>query len=868
MRAKLSTARTGTGTWLRIGGVAAAGLLVTALASVPANPAGATSHPVRVGRVPQPGQGAVKLAPLPRTTELRVDVSLQPRDPAALAAYAKAVSTPGTDLYRHYLAPGAFAGTYGPTQQAITTVEQALIAAGLRPGRISGNHLSIPVRATAAQLSSAFSTGFQQYQVSDGRVAYANDAAPLIGDGAAPYVQGVVGLDDLYVPTPTSATRPSVGAGSTPVTPAATPAAPPAVSSGGPQPCPTAVSDGQVDDAYTANQLASAYGFSSLYSAGDLGAGQTVALLEFAGYSTSDISAYESCYGEHTSITTVNTDGGPEAKSNVGEADGDIEDVSGLAPDANIVVYQAPNTNTGWFDNWQAAVSQDAAKVISISWGLCEQFDGSGFTQENTILEQAAAQGQTFLASAGDAGSEDCLGPHDENDYVAVDDPASQPYITGVGGTQWTSTGTPPDETAWNDGVLQCGGSADCFGGGGGGISENWPMPDYQTDGGAINGDSSGTPCGASVGQYCREVPDVSALAGPYPYLFYITGGWEDWGGTSFASPLWAALVALSDASRACDGESVGFANPTLYSIAGSDSSAFNDITSGNNDITGANGGLYPALTGYDMATGLGSPNGATLPSQLCLGGTADGIAVTNPGSQSTYPGQSVDLQITASDTTQGQTLSYAALGLPQGLSIDPSSGVISGVATTPGVYDAVVVAEAPGGASASAAFTWSVPASITGVKPAYGPAGGNTKVTITGSGFTGATQVRFGANQATTFAVNKAGTKITSYSPSGTGSVGLTVTGPSGTSLPVTFEYGPTITGVSRTSGPPGTKVNIKGTDLTGATVTFFNGAVAPIVTDTAKKVTVDVPSGATTGPITVTTVGGTATSAIFDVT
>jgi subtilase family serine protease len=570
----LSRAWTGTGMWLRFGGVAVAGLLVIGWVGVPASPAGATSHPVRVGRAPQPGPGTVKLAPLPRTTEIRVDVSLQPRDPAALAAYAKGVSTPGSDLYRHYLAPGAFAGEFGPTQQAIATVEQALRAAGLRPGRISGNHLSIPVKATAAQLSAAFSTGFQQYQVDSGRVAYANDAAPLISDSAAPYVQGVVGLNDLYVPTPAGASRPSLSTGPTSVKPAATPAG----GSDGPQPCPTAVSDGATDDAYTANQLAAAYGFTSLYSAGDLGAGQTVALLEFAGYSTSDISAYESCYGEHTSITTVNTDGGPAAKSSVGEADGDIEDVSGLAPDANIVVYQAPNTNSGWFDNWNAAVSQDAAKVISISWGLCEAFDGTAPQQENTILEQAAAQGQTFLASAGDAGSEDCLGPHGENGYLAVDDPAAQPYVTGVGGSQWTSTGTPPTETAWNDGVLQCNGSADCFGAGGGGISENWPMPDYQAGAdpsvGVVSGDSSGSPCGAPAGQYCREVPDVSALAGPYPFLFYITGGWEDWGGTSFASPLWAALIALADASSVCNGETIGFANPTLYSIAGSDSAS------------------------------------------------------------------------------------------------------------------------------------------------------------------------------------------------------------------------------------------------------------------------------------------------------
>jgi hypothetical protein len=837
-------------------------VLMSASGLITSSSAGAAATPVRIGGVPRPGQGAVKLTPLPREADIEVDVTLQPRDPAGLATYARAVSSPGSNLYRHYLAPGQFDDRFGPTTEAIQSVEQALRADGLHPGTISGNHLSIPVRATAAQLSSAFSTGFQQYKVRGGRVAYANTSAPLIAADAAPYVQGIVGLDDLNVPTPTAMHGRSVGAPGAPTSEGG---------SGGPEPCSTAVDDARSEDSYTSDQLAAAYGFPSLYSAGDLGAGQAIALLEFQGYSASDIATYQSCFGTNTPITAIDTDGGPTRGSGVGEADGDMENIIGLAPDTDILVYQAPDTGSSWLDDWNAAVSQDIAKVISISWGLCEQFNSTSPQSENTILEQAAAQGQTFLAAAGDSGSEDCLGPGDENDYLAVDDPGSQPYMTAVGGTEWTAVATPPVEKAWNDGVVECSGEAACFGAGGGGVSQVWTMPSYQKDAapsvGVVSGDSSGAPCGAPAGSYCRQVPDVSALAGEFPYLLYIDGSWGDWGGTSFAAPLWASLVSLANASSSCRGTSVGFANPTLYRIAGSDPSAFNDITSGDNDISGDNGGLYPAHAGYDMATGLGSPNAAVLPAALCAGGGTDPVTVANPGPQTAYVGQSVDLRIAATDTAGGRTLEYSALGLPAGLSIGGTSGLISGQPTTSALTTVLVTVEDSAGDSASAEFTWSVPSSITSVKPAYGPATGNTKVTIKGSGFTGLTAVRFGSTSASGVTVNKTGTTITAVSPPGHGAVGITVTGSSGTSLAYPFNFGPAVTTVSPTSGAPGKKVTIKGTNLADASVTFAPGESAPVIANSATKITVDVPSGATSGPITVTTPGGSATGQ-FDVT
>jgi subtilase family serine protease len=772
------------------------GLLIVMAMAMPAatfvglsaSSAAAGASTTRVGHAPQIPAGAVSRPELAGGTVLHVDVTLQPNDPADLTQLADAVSTPGSALYRHYITPSQFAEFFGATPTAVEAVRNALVASGLHPGSVSANHLSIPVTATAGQLSRAFSTSFNQYKLSSGRVAYANTSAPVIASSVAPFVQGIIGLDDLTVPTSDLAQTPPLRQSDAKGKPK------PAIVTGGPEPCPAAASDASGNDTYTADQLASAYGFSNLYGAGDLGAGQTVAVFELESNLASDISAFQSCYGTDTSVSYVKVDGGPPAGAGEGEAALDIEDIISLAPDASVLDYEAPwDGGTGWYDNWNAFVSQDIAKVVSISWGICESEDsGQNPTAENTLFQEAATQGQTILVAAGDAGSEDCLDPWEplgkKNDdkVLAVDDPGSQPYVTDVGGTTLTALGPAPVESVWNDGM---GGGA-----GAGGISTAWPMPSYQSGAapsvGVINAYSSGTPCGASPGGYCREVPDVSADADPDTgYEIYWDGFWTGTGGTSAASPTWAALIALTNGSTACSGETIGFANPDLYGVAATDPSAFNDITTGENDIAGVHGGLYPALTGYDMASGLGSPNGATLPSDLCTGGgTPDPVTVTNPGFQSTDLGQSASLAITATDSTIGQTLKYSAIGLPAGLSIDPSSGLITGTPIVSGVSTSVVFVEDGNGASDAVTFDWSVPSSITKMKPTRGPSSGGTKITIKGSGFKGAAAVMFGGASVYSpdFTVNKPGTKITVHAPAGTGSVDVQVVGPSGIS-PIT---------------------------------------------------------------------------------
>ena len=665
---------------------------LAALASVGlASAAASPPSRIGVGSVPRLAAGSRVVGSLGTATRMSVTVTLRPRDPAALAAYANAVSTPGSSVFHDYLSVSQFSARFGPTAAQMRAVVASLRGDGLRPGAVSANGLSIPVSANAGELAHAFAVGFHRVALPSGRTAFANTSAPLFNTSIAGFVQGVVGLSTLAQPQPLGLTVPHGRVAHVN----------PHVVTGGPQPCSAASGVGE----YTADQLASAYRFSSLYGAGDEGSGQTVALYELEPNKTSDISAYQSCYGTSASVSYVKVDSGAGSGAGEGEAALDIEDVIGLAPKASILVYQGPNSNSGAYDTYNSIISQDKAKVISTSWGLCESEEGSSAaSSENTLFQEAATQGQSIFAAAGDSGSEDC-----GSNSLAVDDPASQPYVTGVGGTSISALGPPPTQTVWND---------DCSGGtcgGGGGISSLWSMPSYQSGApgslNVINSSSSASPCQAGTGSYCREVPDVSADADPATgYSIYWDGQWIGIGGTSAAAPLWAAFTALANASSGCNGTPIGFANPALYKAAASSySSDFGDITSGNNDITGTNGGKFTAGTGYDMASGLGTPIGSALAATLCGGGgTPATVTVTSPGSQTGTVGTAVSVQIHASDSDSG-ALTYSATGLPAGLAISSSTGLITGTPTTAATSSVTVTAKDASGPSGSASFSWTI---------------------------------------------------------------------------------------------------------------------------------------------------------------
>ena len=637
-------------------------------------------------------------------------VALAPRDPAALSQYASAVSDPGSPSYHRYLSVSQFAGRFGPTREQISAVEGELRARGLAPGPVSANGLAIPVTARAGVIERAFATPLERVRLRDGQSAFLNTAAPSFAADVAPDVEAVVGLDDLAQEVPEGLRRSDPTMRTSTVTPHS--------STGGPTPCAEASAAAASEPTtYTADQIASAYDLSSLYGAGDEGAGETIGIYELEPNIPSDITDYQQCYGTDTSVSYVEVDGGPgppDIADQTGlETELDVESVIGLAPQARILVYQGPNSNSGArgagpYDTYNAIISQDQANVITTSWGICEAGEGQAdAAAEYDLFEEAAIQGQTVVAAAGDDGSEDCYA-EDGSTSLAVDDPGSQPFVTSVGGTSLTLSPSR-SETVWND----------RSGAGGGGISSVWPMPPYQSQApsslAVINSYSSGAPCGAASG-YCREVPDVSADADPETgVLIVYDGQWGGIGGTSAAAPMWAALLTLTDASPACAGSPVGFANPALYRAASTAySSDFYDITSGNNDFTDPAAALYPAGPGYDLASGLGSPNGAALAATLC----ALTVHVSNPGTQTSVVGVATRTQVQATDAA-GQALTYAAKNLPPGLAIDPSSGLISGVPAAAGSYE-VTVSAVDGQASAGeVTFTWTVaPVSVSLANP------------------------------------------------------------------------------------------------------------------------------------------------------
>ncbi len=731
---------------------------MAALGGYAATSAGAGVRSVRVGSAPRLPRGARLTGSLAQATRLQLAVALEPQDPTAMQSLATAVSTPGSPYFRQYLSVSQFAQRFGATSDQITAVTAWLRSTGLTVGAPPANHLTLPVSGTAAQVQQAFGTSLAQVKLPNGRVAYANTVAPTVAPQIAGVVQGVVGLDNLAVQQPqglSTSARFRAQAGSRAngdsarLRPQASSRA--NVVTGGPQPCPPATTKAGSMGGYTADTIASAYGFSSLYQGGDLGAGQTIAVYELQPYNPADIAAYQACYATSTTITNVSVDnavtssGGDDT-----EAALDIEQVIGLAPKANILVYVAPNSGAGPLDAFAAMVSQDQAKVLSSSWGTCEANALSGGTglleAENSLFQEAALQGQSVYVASGDAGSAACSQSVSTNTVLSVGDPGSQPFVTGVGGTTLYTTGAsgasglwapgaPLEQGVWNDGVDGTGANAST-----GGVSSYWGMPAYQSGAagsvGVINAQSSGSPCGH--GPYCREVPDVSADASPVTgYVIRANGGWTVVGGTSAATPLWAAFTGLVNASPTCGGRSVGFVNPGLYQIAGYGYAAnLSDVTlpspvtgQPSNDAFGVNGGLFPVGPGYDMATGLGTPVAPTLATSLCQ---VFAVSVSRPAAQSTTVGTKVSLQENATDSG-GAPVTFAAAGLPPGLSISASTGLISGAPTTAGTSSVTVSATDQFHNSGSAQFSWTVTGSPKLSRARFsGLASGRPKLTFT----------------------------------------------------------------------------------------------------------------------------------------
>ena len=794
---------------------------------------------VKVVAAPELPLGASALGAVSTSSLQRGTVVLAPGNASALTSFLNAVSDKSSPLFHHYLAPGAFAQRFGPSQATLSAVKAQLTSEGLNVSGVSRDDLLVSFSGSAAAVESAFRTRLERYRLADGAIGQATTTALSVPSSIAGSVTAVIGLNDLVKSQPTY-TRPGPASVQATFPKALAPTfSHPADS---PDACGTAQVDAENSGGLTDDAIANSYGAFGLYELGDFGSGQHIAIYELQPFLASDIETFDTCYfgaaqaasmaGENgklsgSRLSVIPVDGGepqPGVGSENDEATLDIEDVSAIAPQAKIDVYEAPNTNVGGLDEYARIVDDDTDQIVSSSWAVCEQlaqYGNPGVQQaENLLFEQAAAQGQTVLSAAGDTGDDECnssrpLVPLLGQNLLSLLDPGSQPYVLSVGGTTIDDATQPASEHVWNDGAQ--------WGAGGGGISQTWAMPSWQQPlaNTAANAKdvanaeayerasakesvpfTTPTFCDATLhlvaGALCRETPDVTAQADEFTGSVTIFGqslgygpknGWATIGGTSSATPIWAALLALVNASPQCSADKingvqdVGFASPILYGIADNPTAyarSFNDIVSGNNDEYGLDNGLiFPAHPGYDMASGLGSPQ-LTTPS----GGNALAFYMcqySGPTAQTTVSG----LSPSTGPTTGGYTVTVSGSGF--GTASDPrvasvqvgttrakSFAVTSGsklnvvfppaAATLPpgsprpddGAGPAVVTVRLKSGVSshenAASVFEYvdETPAvlrvpSITSLTPSGGLESSSTPVTIFGSGFTRGTRVSFG---------------------------------------------------------------------------------------------------------------------------
>lgn len=442
---------------------------------------------------------------------------------------------------------------YGADPVELAAVAQRLADEGIRVVESHGPSRRIRIEGTAATLGALFGTSFQRVSREDGRsqsrMREGTLSVPAELDGV---VTAVLGLDDR----PQAMSR-IVFAGA------------------------------DAGASFTPIQIADLYQLPT----GD-GTGQTIALIELGGgFAQSDLDTYFTSLGlTSPKVTAAPVDGG---KNQPGQdpngADGevllDIEVAGALAPKSNLIVYFAPNTDAGFVDAIStAAHATPVPTAISISWG---QNEDAWTAQSRQAMDQAiadaVAMGITVCAAAGDNGSSDTgSGAH-------ADFPASSPSSLGCGGTSLQASGdTISSETVWNDGGQ--GGAT------GGGVSDVFELPDWQTD--------AGVPQRSGASTSGRGVPDVAANADPNSgYQVYVDGQQTVVGGTSAVAPLWAGLVARL-AQQA--GAPLGLLQPKLYQgvSPGKPAAGLRDITSGNN-------GAYQAGPGWDACTGLGVPQAA-----------------------------------------------------------------------------------------------------------------------------------------------------------------------------------------------------------------------------------------------------------------
>ncbi len=551
-------------------------LLILCLAELTASSA-VPSRKMLKGHVPAEVAHLTPQGYLPATNQLHLAIGLPLRNEDVLDKLLQELYDPASPSFHKFLTPEEFTARFGPTESDYEAVIDFAKSNGFVITGQSRNHLLLDVEASAANAGRTFRVTFRTYHhPKEARDFFATDIEPSVPTNLP--VIDIQGLSDFTRPFPKSHVMNPIMAtpriGSAP--------------------------DGS---SYFGDDFRNAYVPGTTLT----GAGQMVGLLQFDGFFSNDIATYATTAGggrTNIVIQTVLLDGfngvpTTGANSGNGEVSLDIEMAMAMAPGlAKIVVFEAPNSTAYFNDVLNAMAASNQIKNLSCSWGG----GGPNATSEG-IFKTFAAQGQSFFNASGD--SDAFTG--------SVPFPSESTNITQVGGTTLTMNGTGASyasETVWNWDVEY--GSAYDGKGTSGGISTTYSIPSWQ------QGISMAANGGSAT---MRNIPDV-ALTADHVFVDYTNGHSAWFGGTSCAAPLWAGFMALVNQKLAAitglATNSVGFINPAIYAIGKglnpycSYASCFHDTTTGNNYWSGSPTN-FPAVTGYDLCTGWGTPNGTNL---------------------------------------------------------------------------------------------------------------------------------------------------------------------------------------------------------------------------------------------------------------
>lgn len=715
--------------------------------------AGTDSSPgVRLpGHVLQVLPKATKLPPSAQgdAQPVTLTVMLNRDDQAGFDALVTSIADPASPNYRHYVSQADLTARFGPSQQTYDAVLAHLQKNGFNLVEGSANRLTITVQGTRAQAKQAFAVGVDDYQV-DGRTFFANDSDPVLPATLQPHVRGISGFANLAQPKP--ALNPS-------------PAQP--------------------------TSIATAYDAGGLRP-GANGAGWTIGLVEFDNFSFSDVSNWLSFAGLPASLINnlhvVDVDGGVVASGGIGTTEvlGDIDAVLGFAQGANVVVADAPS-KASWTDVYNAllgSVAGGTQGLISTSWDSCEYDMSASEAQSiDSLFQQAAASGIFFFTASGDYGGV-CIDPNGTYGSNVPAAPADAPHGTAVGGTvlQVGAGNTYQSESWWGSGCPFGGKCASGFG-----VSVYFTRPAYQ------NGFTSASG---------RSTPDVVAESAPGITICQTTCN-VGFGGTSLATPLLAAGIAVADSEFNNDGylgnhdwspaRLYGLANTPAFHSAASIGSDFAHVGLGSFDLSQ----LVAQVDGVPQVTGLYPRNG------LSTGGTSVQIS-----GSSLWEVKSVRFGSTpATSFTITSDGIIQAVSPPGGGTVDVTVSSLAGTSTT-SVHDW---------------FSYEGPW-VTSVSPVSGHAGDS--VTINGFGLSyapGSTSISFGSAQVgiSSFGCYPGPSCVATVPPGVVGTVDVRVT-VNGVESPVVpgdrFSYAaPTVTSIIPASGPQigGTLVEIQGTDF-----------------------------------------------------